>query len=717
VEIHSSNIAIKDSPVIFSIIHDVTERIQAEKLLQFRQALESLISSISTYFIRPDHYELDMAITNALQSIGEFFNVDHSFILRFSDDLLTLGISHQWCKDNVTPINIPSGTPSEKFPHTSAILLKGEMFRLSSFDEIPQIVKKEADFYKKNSIKSSIIIPMISAGMVVGGIGFNTINDEKEWIDDTLTLLRMVGEIIVNTLIKKQTEDALRASEKKYRKFFEEDLTADYIAAANGQILFCNPAFARIFGFKSVNDALSYNLKDLDTPAGNLKNTIKNLKKNGDVESKEIELFRRDGEPVYIVGNFRGVFDDQGNLTESKGYLFDISEHKRTEEQFRGAQKMEAIGRLAGGVAHDFNNLLTVINGYSDLLLSSNKFIDVDKERVELIKKAGERAASLTGQLLAFSRKQIVQPQVINLNAIILEFEKMLYRLIGENIEIVNHLRPDLSKVEIDPTQLEQIIINLAVNARDAMPMGGKLYIRTDNVHLNRKFAREHRPIQPGDYVAVEVTDTGIGMDEETMSHVFEPFFTTKEKGKGTGLGLSTIYGIVKQSDGYVWIESKLNRGTSFYIYFPPVEGEPTDLGEDAKSSNDILNGEESILVVEDDAPVRELTGSFLQGFGYTVYLAADAESAFNIFDEHKQDIDLVIIDVIMPDMGGKQLSEKIINLNKDIKILFISGYTDNDIVKQGVLNKKIEFLQKPFTAVEIGKKIRKVLDYTKSRH
>ena len=717
VEMHVSKIQVADQVYLFSIIHDVTERIEAEKLLQYRQALDSLISSISTYFIRPDHHEITIAIKNTLQSIGKFINADHSFILKFAEDPSTFQIAFQWSDPDLSDIDIPLNTPTDKFNYMTSLLLKGEVFNLQKSQELPENAKQEKSFFKKSGIKSSIIIPTISAGIVVGGIGFISTKTEKVWSEDTITLLRMVGEIIVNALTKKQTEDALRASELKYRKFFEEDLTADYIADSDGRIKFCNPAFVRIFGFESIEEAVNSNLFDLDSSMRPLNSVLHSLTNDQDIEKQEIELVRKDGEPAYVVGNFRGIFDDAGQLVQSTGYLFDITEHKKTEEQFRGAQKMDAIGRLAGGVAHDFNNLLTVINGYSDLLLNSQSLKPTDMKRIELIKKAGDRAASLTGQLLAFSRKQIVQPKILSLNTVISEFSKMLHRLIGENIEFVNELSSDLNQVEIDPTQLEQIIINLAVNARDAMPEGGNLTIKTYNIKLDQKFAIKHRPIAPGKYVVMEVNDTGHGMDPMILSHIFEPFFTTKEKGKGTGLGLSTIYGIVKQSRGYIWVESEQNKGTTFYIYFPPVDDNKSTRITSPQKVDDSLHGNESILIVEDDRSVRELTVSFLKNFGYYVQDAENAISARTLLAKNPNKYDLAIIDVVMPEMGGKQLSEIIRKQHPQLKILFISGYTDNDIVKHGVLNNEVNFLQKPFTAVEIGKKVRDVLDSGKTGH
>ena len=554
------------------------------------------------------------------------------------------------------------------------------------------------------------MVPIVSAGLVIGGIGFGSARKSSAWPEDARNLLQVVGEMIVNVIARRQSEQALRVSEQKYRKFFEEDLTADFIAGIDGAIKLCNPAFIRIFGFDSESDALSGNLNDLDGPSGKLKETLSQLPSTRLLQGLEFTLRRRDGEKVQVIANIRGIFDEQDNMTEILGYIFDITEHKKTEEQLRGAQRMEAIGRLAGGVAHDFNNLLTVINGYCDLLLNDSNFAQESRTKIEQIKRAGERAAALTGQLLAFSRRQIVKPKILNLNRVISDIEKMLKRLIGENIEIFNILDDSLGNIEIDPGQIEQVIINLAVNARDAMPEGGKLTIETKNIFLDEQFSRRHNPLKPGSYVLLIVRDTGNGMSAETQAHIFEPFFTTKEKGKGTGLGLSTIYGIIKQCHGYILVESALNQGSVFYLYFPRTDGSP-EKDSISKIDQESLRGSETILIVEDDNAVRQLTASFLNKFGYRVYASENALHALEVCSVKKNHIDLAIIDVIMPDMSGKILSEKLLTLCPEMKILFISGYTDAEIVHYGVLNSGIEFLQKPFDAQKLGDKIRQILD------
>ena len=381
---------------------------------------------------------------------------------------------------------------------------------------------------------------------------------------------------------------------------------------------------------------------------------------------------------------------------------------RKLEEQLRQAQKMEAIGQLASGVAHDFNNVLCAIVGYSDLLLDDSSLNWHARGRVTEIRAAANRAAEITQQMLAFSRKQVLQPRVLDLNAVVMESSKMLRRLITENIRLVTTLDPDLWAVRADPTQIVQIITNLAVNSRDAMPQGGRLVIETSNATLDQTYADRHFQVQPGDYVLLAVTDTGIGMDTETQHHIFEPFFTTK-RGRGTGLGLSTVYGIVKQSGGYVWVYSEPGRGTTFKIYFPRVEGKAAPLAGGSHRGAS-LGGSETILLVEDDVALRELNREQLKSLGYNVLPAPNGEAALQLVKEHSGEIHLLLTDVVMPGINGRELAERLQQQRPAIKVLYVSGYTEN-VIQQEILNSGVAFLQKPFGREVLGKKLRELLD------
>ncbi len=390
--------------------------------------------------------------------------------------------------------------------------------------------------------------------------------------------------------------------------------------------------------------------------------------------------------------------------------LRDISERKRLERQLLHSQKMEAVGRLAGGVAHDFNNLLTTILGYSELMLIKLPESSPARADVEEILKAGQRAVGLTRQLLAFSRKQVVEPKVVNLNAVIEEAAKMLRRLIGEDVDLATILDLSLGTVRVDPGQMEQVLMNLAVNSRDAMPRGGRLTLETWNVTIDASASRLHFGAPPGAYVLLAVSDTGTGMDVETRSHLFEPFYTTKEKGKGTGLGLATVYGIVKQSDGYIFVYSEPGKGTTFKIYLPRVEGVGTDAAA-AVPASAVADGKETLLLVEDEEAVRRLMHRSLRERGYNVLDAPSGEAALAVATSHPGPIDLLITDVVLTGVSGKSLATLLLTSRPKLKLLFISGYTDDTVVHHGVLAKEEAFLQKPFTPDALARRVREVLD------
>jgi signal transduction histidine kinase len=383
---------------------------------------------------------------------------------------------------------------------------------------------------------------------------------------------------------------------------------------------------------------------------------------------------------------------------------------RRSEDHLRQVQKVEAIGRLAGGVAHDFNNLLTVISGYGDLLLTRLPAGAPMRHEIDEILKAARRAAALTRQLLAFSRRQILEPKVLDLNAVVEESVKMLRRLIGEDVDLRIAPAPDLGHIKADPGQLEQVIMNLAVNARDAMPGGGKLTIETRNVELDAAYAGAHVAVRPGAYVLLAVSDSGTGMDREIMAQIFEPFFTTKGPGKGTGLGLSTVYGIVKQSGGNIWVYSEPGQGTTFKIYLPRVD-EAIERPVREREAPTVPRGSETVLVAEDEAELRELVRVILQAHGYTVLAAADGPTAIEICRRHRERIDLMLSDVVMPQMSGRELAVRLAAVRPHMKVIFMSGYTSDAIVHHGVLDPGTAFIQKPFTPDGLARKVREVLD------
>ncbi len=431
----------------------------------------------------------------------------------------------------------------------------------------------------------------------------------------------------------------------------------------------------------------------------------------------EYRIVHREGGCRWLEDRRQLEYGPDGSLETVDGLLLDITDAKQveealktSEEQFLQAQKMEAVGRLAGGVAHDFNNLLTAIRGYSDLLLQRIDDRFPHRREVEEIHKAAERASALTRQLLAFSRKQVMQPKVLDLNGVVAGMEEMLRRMIDENIDLITVLRPDLWKVLVDQGQIEQVVMNLVVNARDAIERRGKITIETGNVVLDENYVSRHSVVAPGAYAMIAVSDTGSGMDEDTKARLFEPFFTTKEKGKGTGLGLSTVYGIVKQSNGYIWVYSELRMGSTFKIYLPRHESRGSE--EESEEASPVLpKGHETILLVEDEDLVRVLARDVLRSYGYTVLEAKDGADAMGVAVSHRGPIHLMVTDVVMPNMGGQEVAASLAPLLGDMKVLFMSGYSDEAIVRHGILGPGTRFLQKPFRLDALLRKVREVLD------
>jgi len=586
-------------------------------------------------------------------------------------------------------------------------------------------------------------VPLTVKDRTIGIVAAQTYSAGVRYGQGELDILTFVSSQMAMAIERKRGEDALREQrallelavenmrrgEERYRAFIAqtsegvsrleidpplavtmpEDEQIDGLYAG-AQIAECNDAMARMYGYHEAQDLIGTRLADLHDvgdPANReqIRSFIRAGYRLSDSETREKA---RDGRPRVFLNNVVG-FVEEGRLVRVWGTQRDVSEQRHLEEQFRQAQKMEAVGQLAGGIAHDFNNLLTAILGNTQLLLRDLPPGDAKRGDVEEIRKASERAASLTRQLLAYSRRQMLQPEVLDLNGVVAEMDRMLRRLIGEHIALVTVLAPQLGSVRADPNQLEQVIVNLAVNARDAMPDGGKLTIETANVELDATFAQAHLGSVPGSYAMVAVTDTGVGMDATVRAHLFEPFFTTKEVGKGTGLGLATVYGIVKQSDGYISVYSEVGRGTSFKIYLPRIDTPAPVQASPAKDRPD--RGTETILVVEDEPAVLSLSRRALEAQGYVVLAASDAAAAMRVVERHGGTIHLLLTDVVMPGLSGRELADRLATRRPGIRVLYMSGYPGDAVVQHGALPHGSAFLQKPFSPDGLARKVRDVLD------
>ena len=528
---------------------------------------------------------------------------------------------------------------------------------------------------------------------------------------------------------RQKAEEARRESEDRYRVFVAQTSEGIYrtehdppvpvhlpveeqmaLSLASGYIAECNDAMAKMYGLNESRELVGKRLSELliaDDPVTKefMATFIQSGYRITDWESHERDA---QGNTKIFRNTMVGILD-KDSLVRIWGIQRDVTARMHLEEQLRNAQQLEAIGRLAGGVAHDFNNILSVIMGHGELLLAASAKDERMRNGLEQIRRAADRAASLTQQLLAFSRKQVLQPKVLDLNEAVADVQKMLARVIGEDIELIASLHPSLAPVKADPGQVEQVLMNLAINARDAMPQGGKLMMETSNAEISAERARD-LDLLPGHYVMLRVSDSGHGMHATTLSHIFEPFFTTKPMGKGTGLGLATVYGIVKQSGGSIRVESEVGRGTTFRIYFPVAEGS-TLQRQESIAGGKVGGGTETILITEDEPDLRELARIFLEGYGYKVLEASSAEQAIQTAELFKAPIDLLLTDVIMPGMSGRQLAEKILSKRPETKVMYMTGYTDDMVVQHRVLEPGVKLLQKPFTKVDLALKVRSTLD------
>ncbi|MFQ5788959.1 MAG: response regulator [Acidobacteriota bacterium] len=546
-------------------------------------------------------------------------------------------------------------------------------------------------------------------------------SDKEQILDYLVSAFEDLLEARRKEQERKRAEETLRESDMKFRVVMQSAVEAIILVDASTNIISWNKGAQTIFGYaeeevlgKPVTLLIPERYRERHTRG------VRRSRSTGEspIIGKTVELDgrRRDGSEFPLELSLGAWKTGEENFY--CGVIRDITARKRTEEalrasqeQLRQSQKMEAIGRLAGGVAHDFNNMLTAIRGYSELVLGSLDPEDPRSRDLNEIRRAAKRASSLTRQLLAFSRRQVLELKVLDLNRVVADVEKMLRRLIGENIDLVSKLEPALGHIKADRGQVEQILMNLVVNARDAMPEGGKLTIETKNIHLDDYPDGRGLDMQPGPHVMLAVSDTGVGMDKETLARVFEPFFTTKEKDKGTGLGLSTVYGIVKQSSGHISVYSKPGRGTRFEIYLPRVEEEIIESAEFERPTAAQSQGSETILLVEDEKAVRELGRRILERNGYRMLEASNGIEALEVCKEHAGPIHLVLTDLVMPEMGGRELVEHLAVLRPETKVLYLSGYTGDTVLQQNMLTPGAAFLQKPFTVKTLSSKVREVLD------
>jgi PAS domain S-box-containing protein len=692
----------KDGKRFFTgIARDVSERKRIEAMQVRRAAQMALRSDINVALAEsnvPLRRILELCVEAIIPHLGAAFA--RIWTLNKEEDMLELQASAGIYTHIDGPhARVPVGSfkigliAEEREPHIT-----------NDVQTDPRVSDKE--WAKKEELIAFAGYPLIVEDRLVGVMALFA---RQRLADDTLDALASVADIISQGIERKRAEEELLQSEQRYRLLFELNPQPMWVFDLETlAFLEVNVAAIHHYGY-SREEFLTMTIKDIRPPE-DVPNLLANVSRiTSQHEEASIWKHRKKDGTIIDVEITAHELTFYGRPTQMV-LAYDVTERRLLEEQLRQSQKMEAVGQLAGGVAHDFNNLLTVITGYSDLTLRRLDNESPFRSSLEEIKKAGERAASLTRQLLAFSRKQVLQPKVLQLNAIVADVDKMLRRLIGEDIDPLTLLEPSLGQIKADPGQVEQVILNLAVNARDAMPQGGKLTIETQNVYLDNQYARRHTAIQPGNYVMLAVSDTGCGIDAETQVRMFEPFFTTKEQGKGTGLGLSTVYGIVKQSGGHLWVYSEIGKGTTFKIYLPRID-EVIESDEARSALAELPQGRETVLLTEDEEQVRQMIQMILEMGGYRVLEAASGEEALTLFKQHEGQIDLIMTDVVMPQMSGRELAQSLEVLHPGIKVLYMSGYTDDAIVRHGLLDQEIAFLQKPFTPDALMRKVREVLD------
>ncbi len=601
------------------------------------------------------------------------------------------------------------GQPSRL--HTILPIAQNSIFQHLLTQKTPLVMGAHLDSLQALPLPSTqaaplLVLPLLQNSIIMGSLNLE-VSPPRQFSSAEINLAWSVADQLSLALARVQLDKERR----QLSAVIEQTAESIIITDAAGAILYVNPAFERVTGYSRA-EAIGQNTRFLKSGKQDkafyeeMWATIS----AGGVWRGHLVNRRKDGSLYTEEETITPVRDENGVIVNYVAVKHDVTREQQLEEQYRQAQKMEAVGRLTAGIAHDFNNILTVINGFSALIKTELPSDSSLHESLDKIIDSGGRAANLTRQLLAFSRKQVIEPKVVHLNMVVTDMSKMLHRIIGEDIALETKLTPDLWPVKIDPTQFDQVILNLAVNARDAMLEGGKLTIETANVNLDESYSHQHADVISGDYVMIAISDNGVGMADEVKQHIFEPFFTTKELGRGTGLGLATVFGIIKQSGGHIWVYSELNYGTTFKIYLPRLLLAGQQRSQ-APTVQHLPGGGETILLVEDEPAVRELTAKVLRRQGYLVLEAANGKEALQLAQAHQGQIQLLLTDVIMPHMNGKTLAEAIIKLYPQTKILFASGYTDNVIMQFGLVNSEVMFIPKPFSPATLTHKVRETLN------
>ena len=678
----------------------------AEEALQRRLRTEKLITGISTSFIKLTRDHIDTGINRALREIGEFTGIDRSYLFLFSEDGTKMDNTHEWCAKGIEPqINRLKDLPVDTFPLWMEKLKRFENIHIPRVADLPPEANDEKAILESQSIQSVIVVPVVLSATLVGFLGFDSVRTERRWIEEDVALLKMVGQVFANALEHKRAEEALRESEEKYRTVLEAAPDPVVVYNMEGKVIYLNPAFTRVFGWtpeellgKKIGYVPEENWPETQTMidrviAGESLSGIRSRRYTKqrailDVSISVATYLNRDGTPAGSVHTLR-----------------DTTEQRQLEAQLRQAAKMEAIGTLAGGIAHDFNNLLMGIQGNVSLLLMDIDPTNSNYKRLNKIEKQIKAGANLTSHLLGYARKGRYEVKPLDANQLVEETSDAFGRTKKE-ITIHRELAENLFPIKADKGQIEQVLWNLCVNASDAMPGGGDLILKTMNIAHKDMGGKLYVP-RPGNYILLEVTDTGAGMNKETIERIFEPFFTTKEMGHGTGLGLASAYGIIKGHGGYIDVDSRKGHGTTFRIYLPASEKEARKSVRTERS----IKGAGTVLLVDDEQVILEVGQELLEAMGYRVLVAIDGKKAIEVYKKNRDEIDLVVLDMVMPRMGGGDAYDRMKEINPDMKALLSSGFSIDgeatEILERGCDG----FIQKPFTMKALSEKIEEILD------
>jgi two-component system cell cycle sensor histidine kinase/response regulator CckA len=678
---------------------DVTDlhRMEAE-----RQVISDVVHALN------QTANLDQLLSGIHQTLKKVLYAENCFVALHDSETDTFHFPFFADQFDTTP-------PPQKLHRTCAAFVfrtgRAMLIPQSEFDRLAQLGEVEL---VGSPCPAWLGVPLKTPTATIGVLVVQHYENENAYDLRDLEFLDSVGGQIALAIDRRRAEEALRKSESMFRLLFEHSPLATWVFDAETlRFLRVNDAAVRIYGYthEEFERITALDIRPEQERAGFLE-YLRESKDSPRLQAQWKQI-RKDGKPIEVE-TISHLFE-YGGRSVRLVVAQDISERLHLEEQLRHAQKMEAVGRLAGGVAHDFNNLLMVIKGHTELLLNALPQGDHVARKIEQIDRAADRASALTRQLLAFSRMQVLQPRVINLNDVVEEMGKLIPRLIGEDVELVIRASPDLGTIRADASQMDQVLMNLAVNSRDAMPNGGRLLIETSNAELDRAYSNSRPIVKPGSYVLLAVTDSGTGMDAETQAHIFEPFFTTKEQGKGTGLGLSTVYGVVKQSGGFIWVYSELGKGTSFKIYLPRVD-QPVEKDGPPQQFAEAPRGTETVLLAEDEQDVREVAREFLESAGYVVIEARDGAEALRVAAQHAANIDLLVTDMVMPGMTGPQLAARIQEKHPGLSVIYMSGYSEHAAAEAAQSDSHVRLLTKPFSRGAILRAAREVLGLTRKR-